>query len=145
MSKSAEQYFDTVVAPHLKDSEFKSDFLSLATELTNSDYYLQFTEYAIALLAAHNMALAGLDTGGSGRLPGQAGVVAAIKESELQVQYYIGAAAQKNGIISNLAQTGYGMQLLDLRRMANLAITATGGVDNLAGRPVTGVAGGIIF
>lgn len=144
MAKTAEQYFDTVVAPHLKDSLFKSDFISLATELINATYYQQFTNYAIALLSAHNMALAGLDTA-AGRSAGQVGAVSTIKESELQVSYYIGAAAQKNGMINPLAQTGYGMQLLHLQRMANLGITATGMVDNLSGTPVTGLAGGIIF
>ena len=145
MARSAEQYFDTVVAPHLKDSLFKDDFLSVASELIGASYYRQFTNYAIALMAAHQMALAGLDTGSAGRLPGQAGAVSAIKESELQVTYYLGAAASKNGIVGNLDQTGYGIQLKDLRRVANLPITATGGVDNLAGNPVVGVAGGIII
>lgn len=145
MAKTAEQYFDTVVAPHLSTSLLKADFLSLSAELISEAYYKQFTNYAIALLSAHNMALAGLDTGGSGRLPGQVGAVSDIKESELQVSYYVGSAGSKNGMIGNLAQTGYGMQLLDLRRIANLGITATGGVDNLDGRPVTGLAGGIIF
>jgi hypothetical protein len=146
MSKSAEQYFDSVVAPHLKDSEFKDDFLELATSMISSCYYQQFTNYAIALLAAHNMAMAGLDQGGSGRLPGQAGAVSRIKESELQVEYYLGTSSSKSGMISNLDQTSYGITLQDLRRVANLPITATGGVDNCNGTPLLrSCAGGIVL
>ena len=145
MARSPEQYFDTVVAPHLKDSVFKDDFLSVAAELIGPRYYRQFTNYAIALMAAHQLTLAGLDPSAGGRLPGQAGAVAGIKESELQVTYYLGAAAQKNGMIGYLDQTSYGIQLKDLRRVANLPITATGCVDNLEGNPVRGVSGGIVF
>ena len=145
MSKTAEQYLDTTVAPHLSESEYKDDFLTDATAEIGAEYYKQYTNKAIALLAAHNMTVMGLNTGAAGHTPGSVGAIAGVKEGELQIQYYIGAAAQKNGMVGDLDQTSYGLQLKHLQKVANLSISATGEVDNLGGLPKSGYSGGIVF
>lgn len=145
MSLTAEQYFDNVIAPHLSGSAYKSAFLTDATDEINSSYYRQYTNKAIALLAAHNMTTAGLNTGAPGHTPGSVGAVSGIKEGELQVQYFVGTTSSKGGAISDLDQTSYGKQLKHLMKVANLSVTATGNVDNLDGTSLSGNSNGIVF
>lgn len=145
MAKTAVQYFDTVVAPHLSASPYKSDFLSAAAEEISSEYYGSHYNHAVALLAAHRITTAGLNTGAPGYTPGATGAVTGIKEGELQIQYYVGTASAKSGMVGDLERTSYGLQLKHLQKVANLTASATGGVDNLGGLPASGVAGGIVF
>lgn len=144
MSLTAAQYFD-ILAPHLSSSEYKSGFLTDAATEVSASYYRQYINKATALLALHNMTIAGLNTGTPGHTPGSVGAVSGIKEGELQVQYYVGTSSAKSGMVGYLDQTGYGQQLKHLMKVANLSATATGNVDNLDGNALSGNSNGIVF
>lgn len=128
MSATPTYYFDTIVAPHLSDSPAKDDFLTAAAQITSATYYGALYSWAVALQAAHLMYMAGLDTG-SGRQPGNPGVIAAVKEDELAISYANGVAGSGN--IDDLQQSSYGKQLLSLQRRANIPMSVTGTNDAL--------------
>lgn len=121
MSQSVQTILEAI-APAVAASAGVDVYISLATSRTSTCYYGEQTNYAIALRSAHIGSLA-LRGGGSG----DAGSIASKKEGDLAISY----SSTSKGLDSDsdLAQTSYGLQLIDLRDSLNASIGVTGGHD----------------
>jgi hypothetical protein len=122
MSLTATTIFD-LIAPQYKDNTDKSNWLLMASDELSSCFYGKKYNRAVALYAAHLMAVS-LRPGGSS---GDAGTVSSKKEGDLSISYSnVGDIRD-----ADLGQTSYGRQLMALKKKANVGgIGVTGGLDN---------------
>jgi hypothetical protein len=118
MASTATQILD-VIAPQYKTDQDKDTFLVLARGQTSTCYYGTNTELAVALRAAHMMALRDLGkaTGGSG------GQLASKREGDLAVAFHKSGDGKGS---SDLDQTSFGTQLKGLTKSSGMAISVTG-------------------
>lgn len=116
MALTPSQYLD-LVAPEFSSNANKSTYLEMAQGRTSSCFYGSNYSQAVALMAAHMMALALSRPAG-----GDAGQVTSKREGDLSISF--GAVS---GVSADLAQTKYGVQLAGLRRASGPALGVTGG------------------
>lgn len=94
----------------------RSLYIELAQDLTDSWFFGDYYNHAVALRAAHMWTLDNRDSGGA------AGSVTSKKEGDLSVGYSVGKASDED-----LGQTSYGRQLLNLMKSAGTpGISVTG-------------------
>lgn len=108
-----------VICPSLYANANRDVWISIAAEETSVDYYGVFYNKAVALRAAHLFTVNSVNTDTEG------GQVTSKREGDLAVSY-----ATRNDVgSSDLSLTKYGVQLLALRRSANLPIMSLGTDD----------------
>ena len=117
MAQSASAILD-MIAPQFASDPNKAEFITLATNRTNENYYgtTNFS-LAVAYLAAHMMTLADTNR--------EAGSVTSKREGDLSISF--AAVQDKSG--GALSLTKYGRQLQQLRKESGAAIGALGGYD----------------
>ena len=96
-----------IIAPQYNDVDNRDDFLAMAECETNRAWFGCSADRAVALYAAHLIALAT----DPNRQNGEAGAVSSKKEGDLAIGYVIGAGKG----VDDLDQTVYGKQLKALR------------------------------
>lgn len=111
-----------VVAPQYATDPSKSDFLSLATGRTNTCFYGDNANLAIALRAAHMMAMRDRGKAGAG-----GGELASKREGDLATSFHKSSESDGTG---DLGLTSYGRQLQGLTQGSSPFIGVTGGNDN---------------
>ncbi|MDR0388754.1 MAG: DUF4054 domain-containing protein [Spirochaetaceae bacterium] len=97
------------VCPELAASPSLDDFLDMAAELTDREFFGKLASYAVAYRACHLFMVSG--GGGSGSPAFGMGQIASMSEGGLSVSFAAGAS--KSGG-SGLDTTKYGKLLLDL-------------------------------
>ncbi len=110
-------------APQFKEDDDKATAISVARRRTSDSAYGDKKEDAVALMAAHLLAMRdrGVSTGGAG------GQVASNKEGQLSQAFFKDDAAGTGD--QTLSQTTYGSQLVSLRKGTILPMGASGGID----------------
>lgn len=111
----------SVIAPQYNDVDNRAEFLILAENQTSPCWYGKNTDQAVALLAAHMIAL----NSSSLRQNGETGAISSKKEGDLSIGFAAGAGQG----INDLDQTHYGKQLKRLRAGGNFFVGVTGGCD----------------
>lgn len=106
----------SAIAPNFDSATNRSLFIELAESRTSSTHYGANRSQAVALWAAHMIALATASEydGVSG------GPVSSKSEGDLSISYATSSTS------SDLASTSYGRQLLGLRRASGTGISVTG-------------------
>ena len=111
-----------IIAPQYATDPNKSTFISLATGRTSSCFYGDNYTLAIALRAAHMLAMRDRGESGSG-----GGELASKREGDLAVSFHKGTESDGDG---DLALTSYGRQLQGLTQGSGAFIGVTGGNDD---------------
>lgn len=96
--------------------------IDIAKTQTNISFFGTKYIYAVALRVAHNMTVSANSAGGG------AGAVTSKREGDLAVSYSTSGSSNSG---SNLNDTGYGRQLLDLIQGIQPFYDVTGGVENV--------------
>jgi len=111
----------SVIAPQFDDVSGRDEYLSMAENQTNRCWYGVNADRAVALRAAHMMAL----DKSLARTNGETGAISSKKEGDLAIGFVAGAG---KGIF-DLDQTHYGKQLQGLSAGSGMYIGVTGGND----------------
>jgi hypothetical protein len=121
MSNSATTIFDRI-ASQWKDDPHKSAYIAEARDQTSINFYCQNYELAVALRAAHNMAIDKSATEG-GQTGG--GEVASKKEGELSISYHKGSST---GSVTDeyFNKSIYGIRLKALRTGSGVTVSVAG-------------------
>jgi hypothetical protein len=121
MSSSATTIFDRI-ASQWKDDPDKSAYIAEARDQTSVNFYCQNYELAVALRAAHNMAIIKPATEG-GQTGG--GEVASKKEGDLAISYHKGSST---GSVTDeyFNKSTYGIWLKSLRTGSGVTISMAG-------------------
>lgn len=109
----------SVLAPQFDSTANRDDFLELAENKTSRCWYGKNADEAVALLAAHMLALAS----DSNRVNGETGAISSKKEADLAIGFVAGAGQGINA----LDQTYFGKQLKNLRNAGGFFLGITGG------------------
>jgi len=124
----------TAIAPQFDDVAGRQVALDLAESRTSSTHFGATRSEAVALRAAHNLAL---DTSSS-REDGSAGPITSKSEGDLSISF--GSSAQGSGYMDpDLSQTMFGRRLIGLLR-SRPASRTTGSTFILSGGAVSGGA-----
>lgn len=110
----------SAIAPAFDASANRSLFLELAELRTSSTHYGDNRTQAVALRAAHLLALNAAANGSDGV---SGGPVASKSEGDLSVTYAVSSDAMADG---DLNSTAYGRQLIAIRRSSGTGIQVTG-------------------
>lgn len=111
----------SVIAPQFDTVTNRSEYLVMAEEQTNRCWYGTNADTAVALMAAHMMALNTSNL----RMNGETGAISSKKEGDLAIGFVAGAGQG----IGDLDQTHYGKQLQRLTKGGGFFVGVTGGND----------------
>lgn len=123
MSLTIDQQLDLITRGAYVSDPFRADALTAAADQTSACFFGRNYNRAVALRAAHELVL-------SNRVLGEPGTIQSKKEGQLSITFGKTSAVLKDD--SYLAQTTFGLQLLNLQRSTVPAISVTGGgLDNV--------------
>ena len=122
MALTVEQIMDAI-APAFSGDASRPVFIELATARVAPGFYKAKTNYAIALMASHLMALDSATAAASGR-GDEAGAITSKSEGDLSVSF--GSTSANTSDAADLGQTKYGVQLIGLRKGCGPFIGVTG-------------------
>lgn len=122
MALTVEQIMDAI-APAFSGDASRPVFIELATARVAPGFYRAKTNHAIALMAAHMMALDSTTAAEGGR-GDEAGAITSKSEGDLSVSF--GAASSSVADAADLGQTKYGVQLIGLRKGCGPFLGVTG-------------------
>ena len=119
----------SAIAPRFDGAANRALFLQMAESRTSSTYYGPNRSDAVALRAAHLLAVNEAANASDGE---SLGPVASKSEGDLSVSY--GKLSSGSGADSDLSSTSYGRQLLGLRRASGTGVRTTGVPFVMSGR-----------
>ena len=122
MALTVEQIMDAL-APAFSQDPTRPVFIELATARVAPGFYRNKTNHAIALMAAHMMALDSAAAAESGR-GYEAGNITSKSEGDLSLSF--GSTSANTTDASDLGQTKYGVQLIGLRKGCGPFLGVTG-------------------
>ena len=130
---SVEDHLRAIAPQCLTDGSYQV-FIEMAEERTNRCFYGAKANQAVALMAAHIWYMLGSGNGGagSGNLEGgSTGSLSSKREGDLSVSYSSPSAtlAMKTTTDAELAQTRWGLMLLNLRKGCGPVMGVCGGAD----------------
>lgn len=125
MALTVEQIMDAL-APAFSGDVSRPVFIELATARIAPGFYQSKTNHAIALMAAHMMALNSASASASGR-GDEAGAITSKSEGDLSVSF--GSTSANVSDAADLSQTKYGTQLIGLRKGCGPFLGVTGRPD----------------
>ena len=125
----------SAIAPEFYSVSSRATFLDMAESRTSSAFYGGNRSQAVALRAAHMLALT--SSGSAERIGGAGGPISSKSEGQLSVAF--GSRSSSSSSDSDLEQTSFGVQLLGLQRSSGAAVRVGGRPFVLATRlPVGG-------
>lgn len=125
MTQSASSIFD-LIAPQYSSDASKNDFIVLARTRVSACFYNDNYEQAVALMAAHMMAMRDISesSGASG------GEIASKREGDLAISYHKSTGGGSESTDEDLKKTNFGIQLIGLRDGSGAYVGVTGGNDD---------------
>ena len=121
----------SAIAPEFDSVPSRATFLDMAESRTSSTFFGGNRTQAVALRAAHMLALT--PSGSAERIGGAGGPISSKSEGQLSVSF--GSRSSSSSTDSDLEQTSFGLQLLGLQRASGAAVRVGGRPFVLATMP----------
>lgn len=113
----------SAIAPEFDSVSSRATFLDMAESRTSSTFFGGNRSQAVALRAAHMLALT--SSGSAERIGGAGGPVSSKSEGQLSVSFG-SRSSSSSSADSDLEQTSFGIQLLGLQRASGAAVQVGG-------------------